>query len=79
MTPDPLAVQDVIDKELENITEEDIDLLIAYFRGERQAFAIAEASGKGARGAKNPLKAKAKSTKGTATQEDVNDILGGLL
>lgn len=79
--PDPEAVQAVINKELEDTTDEDIDTLILYFRSERAKFAIAEASGKGARGARNPLNPKtkkAKVEKGSATQADVDEIMNGL-
>lgn len=73
--PDPQAIQAVIDKELSEVTDADVDSLILYFRQERADFAIAEASGKGARGAK----AKLKSPASPATTADVDDVLGDLL
>lgn len=74
-SPDPDAVQRAIDKEVEDTTDEDINLMISFFRAERKKFAEAEATGKGAKGARATVRAP----RAPATQADVDNILDGLV
>ena len=43
---DPNIVTTLIEKIVEDITDEEIDTLIAFFRKERQAVIVAEAAGR---------------------------------
>lgn len=54
----PEALEQVISKEVEEVTEEDLDKLIAHFRAERQNFLANEASGKRASTSKPKTAAK---------------------
>lgn len=64
---DPNSIQTVIDKAVEELTDEDIDNLIAYFRKQRETFVAAEAAGK-----KAPRQPK-------AADPSVTALLDGLL
>jgi CRISPR/Cas system-associated endoribonuclease Cas2 len=46
LTLDPSAIQKVIEKEVSEITDDDVTSLIIYFRQEREQFAAKEATGK---------------------------------
>ena len=46
---DPNIVTTLIEKIVEDITDEEIDTLIAFFRKERQAVIVAEAAGRKAK------------------------------
>lgn len=66
---DPQALELVLAKEVEDLTEEDLTSLISHYRAERKAFLLAEATGK---------KASTSSRKPSAKSEELAKLAEGL-
>lgn len=68
LTPD--AIQAVIDKEAKDLTDQDVENLIAHYRKERENFQIAEAQGR------KPTARKAKAT--AAADPELDKLIADL-
>lgn len=73
--PDPGLIDEIFSKEAEELTDEDIDVIVAEFRSDRLAFLQAAEEG-----AKKPTKraaGAASKAKETAANLSIDDLFGG--
>ena len=82
LTPEPLSLDLLLDKQVSDLTDDDLNFLITRLRQERVAFLAAEAQGKrppsAAKAAKAPAAKALAATANLSADASIADLLKGL-